>query len=75
VSERPQYITMHDVPALLRERMGVRISYSTVTKKFRPRVGDGPKPVGYWSGRPYYDPAAVLDWAAGRFMPTRNGAA
>jgi len=55
--------------------MGIKVSYSTIAKKFSPRGGDGPRPIGYWSGRPYYSPAAVLDWANGRMTATRNGAA
>jgi hypothetical protein len=65
---------MKDVPALLQERLGIKVAYSTVAKKFSPRGGDGPKPVGYWSGRPYYSPADVLAWANGRMTTTRNGA-
>jgi hypothetical protein len=71
----PEYIRMTDIPQLLWERLGIRISYSTVAKWFSPRVGRGPKPAMYWSGRPYYSPDTVLEWARDRMTPTRDSAA
>src|SRR5215831_19581577 len=71
----PEFVTQRDVPELIRERLGIKVALSTIHKKFSPRIGEGPAPVGYWSGRPYYKPDEILEWARGRMTPTRNGAA
>ena len=71
----PEFISQRDVPELIRERLGIKVALSTIHKKFSPRVSEGPKPVGYWSGRPYYRPDDVLEWARGRLIPASNGAA
>jgi len=71
---QPEYVNQRDVPKLIREHLGIQISMSTVHRKFSPRVGEGPAPAGYWSGRPYYRPADVLEWAKGRMTPTRETA-
>jgi hypothetical protein len=69
-----QFLHTQDVPAFLREHVGIKISVSTVYKRFMPSSGEGPKPAGYWSGRPVYRPSDVLDWAISRIRPTRKSA-
>jgi hypothetical protein len=71
----PEFVTQRDVPDLIRERLGIKVALSTIHKKFSPRIGEGPAPVGFWSGRPYYKPDDILEWARGRMTATRNGAA
>ena len=58
-----QFLHVGDVPAFLYERMGVRITQSTLHKKWMPKSGLGPKPAGRWGGKPIYRPRDVLEWA------------
>jgi hypothetical protein len=67
----PEFVHQRDVPGLLKQHLGIQISLSSVHRKFSPLVGEGPPPAGYWSGRPYYRPADVLQWARDRMTPTR----
>jgi hypothetical protein len=71
VSEPEKYLYMQDVPPLLKEQMGIRMSLASVEKKFSPKVGQGPKPAAYWGNRPVYRPADVLEWAKARLTQTR----
>ena len=71
-SECPAYVTQRDIPTLLRERKGIKVALSTIQKKFSPRVGEGPKPAGFWSGRPYYRPDDILAWAESQMRPIRE---
>jgi hypothetical protein len=54
--------------------MGVRITVSTLHKKFMPSLGQGPKPAGRWGGRPIDRPADVLEWAAKQITESRKPA-
>jgi hypothetical protein len=69
------YLTLHDIPMFLREKTGIKISYSTLSKWCSPAINKGPQPFGYWGPRPYFSPNDVLSWAAARMTTTRNRAA
>lgn len=66
MAEVEQYLHTHDVPAFLRERMGIKLSLSSVHKYFMPSLGSGPPVAGRWGGRPLYRPADILAWAAAK---------
>ena len=71
----PEYLRMMQVPEFLEQRLGIKMSRSTVEKKFCPSSRVRPVPDCYWGNQPLYKPATILEWARGRMTPTRNGAA
>ena len=70
--ETEAYLHVSDIPAFLFEKMGVRVTVSTLHKKFMPSLGTGPKPVGRWGGRPIFRPADILEWARGQIRESRE---
>ena len=61
-----QFLHTYDVPAFLREKMGIKVSLSVIHKRFMPSKKEGPPVAGRWGGRPLYRPSDVLAWAQSR---------
>jgi hypothetical protein len=64
-----KYLTRSELAVFLTAR-GYGVSLSTLDKLAMPSRGEGPAPVGTWSGRAYYDPVTALAWARNRFRTT-----
>jgi hypothetical protein len=66
---------MVQVPEFLEQTLGIKMSRSTVEKKFCPSSPVRPVPDCYWGNQPLYKPTTILAWARGRMTPTRGDVA
>ena len=71
ILESETFLHVADVPEYLKRMLGVRISVSSIHKKWMPSLGTGPKPAGRWGGKPIYHPADVLQWAKDQIREER----
>jgi hypothetical protein len=68
VSEEP-LIYRSAISPLLKEKLGIELGKSTISKLFSPAVGQGCEPAAFWNKRPLYRPSDVISWAKSRLRP------
>jgi hypothetical protein len=65
-------IARDELPTVIREATGLKLTPGTLNKLCSPSRGEGPPVEGYVGRRPFYSTKKTIEWAMNRLRPERH---